>query len=676
MSFFAFSVVTPYAVANELSLFNDEIPIVLSATRLAQPQTEAPSSITIIDRKLIKVSGAKSIPELFRLVPGMHVAYYRGNTPVVGYQGLNGENPQGVQVLIDGRSVYSPLFGGVDWSNIPLVIEDIERIEVIRGANGSSFGSNAFQAVVNITTTHAVQSNGFEVKSTVGERGYQRTLLKGGMSFSDIDFRISASHIDDNGYKGNSDDTRQDLLTSRIDYQITSNDNLQVNFGVVNSLKQTHKQGSLTDLFEPLRYVDESNYSLHAKWEHVISNKHQFTTQASYTRHISKDKVTSTFDTADIGLDFSLGNVVSNLNYTNYYDRYDIEFEHQLHLADSIRASWGLGNRNDRISQPYWLGNEHTFDNSIQRVFGNLEWRPSEKFIINAGALWEHSQLSGDHVSPRLAVNYLLTPYHSMRLSVLRATRAPVIADNNYNTDVSLISLDDPGRVLTQPIFRSVSGLDPETVDSLELGYHGLFLNKSLTLDIKLYRNEYNKLIDTTHPDSSPAILTFNNVVIPDPDDLDIDFTTYTYDNLHHANINGFDIEINYRPDSNNLLHAGYAYNHTNVGRVDGNNDIKNILFSVPKDIFNILASHTFDNAYWVSAAFYYTGSIEYLDAGNPVGPMRRLDLNAGKTFNVAEGQTIDVNFTLQLALDKNKDFLKEFTLDNRAFIELSYVIN
>ena len=109
---------SPLLIASEiedLSFFNTDIPIIFSATRLAQPQTEAPATITLIDRQMIKLSGAKAIPELFRLVPGMHVNYFRGNTPTVGYQGLNGQFPQGVQVLVDGRSMYNPLFGGFNW---------------------------------------------------------------------------------------------------------------------------------------------------------------------------------------------------------------------------------------------------------------------------------------------------------------------------------------------------------------------------------------------------------------------------------------------------------------------------------------------------------------------------------------------------------------------------------
>ncbi|PCI67272.1 MAG: outer membrane receptor protein [Piscirickettsiaceae bacterium] len=653
---------------DEASLFDGSIPIVLSATRLAQPQTEAPATITIIDRALIKVSGAKNIPELFRLVPGMHVGYFRGNKPVVGYQGLNSEYPQGVQVLIDGRSVYSPLFGGVDWSNIPLVIEDIERIEIIRGANGSSFGSNAFQSVINITSSHAVQLDGFQVKSTLGERGYQRTLMRAGHSFGDVDFRLTGSHIDDNGYDNNDDDSRQDLLTGRLDVQLTPYDNLQINVGIVNSLKETRNPATQPDPYDPLRYVDESNHSIHARWEHSTDNSQQFVTQFSYTRHLIKDKVTSFFTTPIPGFN----NVVTHIDYTNEYDRFDFEIEHQLEPSENTRLSWGIGLRNDRVKQPYLVGSTQKINNSIQRVFTNIEWRLSDNLLVNSGALWEHSQLSGDDLSPRLAINYLLTPYQSIRLLASRANRAPVLAENNFSTDISLNSLDVPGLVITQALLRSQSGLDAETVDSIELGYHGLFLHNTLTFDLKVFRNEYDNLIDERGQDTDAVVSSFGIPVAT----IDLGFEVRTFSNLHYVNVNGFEAELNYRPDNKNLFHAGYSYSHASVGRLSGlafSAGKKNILFSIPKDTFNILVSHTFDNDIWASTAFYYTGSMEYLDSGNPQGPMRRLDFNAGKTFNVATRQNIDINLTLQLALDKNKDFLNEFNLDNRIFVEASY---
>ncbi len=670
----ALTSVTLQSIADNTSTtFNDElffksvVPIVLSATRLKQPQTESPSTITIIDQRLINASGAKSIPELFRLVPGMHIGYFRGNKPVVGYQGLSGEYPQGVQVLIDGRSVYSPLFGGVDWSNLPLQIEDIEKIEVIRGPNGSSFGSNAFQAVINITTTHAVQLDGVEIKSTVGERGYQRTLLRAGRSFGDLDIRMTVSHLDDNGYEGNDDDLRTASFTSRMDYQINATDTLQLNVGIINSLKETHTPGTLTDPFDPPRNIDESNQSIHAKWEHHIGINEQIITQASYTRHISKDKVSSIFPT----LFPQFSTVLTNIDYTNYYDRYDIEFEHQLQPFDDLRVSWGLGSRNDRVMQPYWMGTKQKRDNSIQRLFGNTEWRATKNFIINAGALWENSQLSGSNVSPRLAVNYLITPQHSLRLSASRAYRAPVLAENNFNADITLQSQDVAGLSITQPLLRSTNNIEPEAVNSFEIGYHGLFIDNTLTFDIKLFRNEYSQLINAIDEDINAVVTLFG---VPQTT-VNLGNEVNTFDNLYKANVNGYEVELNYRPNINTLLHAGYSYHHTHVGQLS-NNTIEDIQSSIPKDTFNLLASHTYNQNITASATFYYTGSMEYLTSGNPQGPMRRVDLNLEKQFDLPNKQQLDIQLTLQLALDKNKDFLNEFHLDNRAFIEASYSFN
>jgi len=648
----------------DVSFFEQEVPIVLSATRLAQPQNEAPATITIIDRELIKLSGAKNIPEIFRLVPGMHIGYFRGNSPVVAYQGLSSEHPQGVQVLIDGRSVYSPLFGGVDWANLSILIEDIERIEVIRGANGSSFGSNAFQSVINITTTHPVQSTGFQLKSTLGERGYQRSLLRTGYDFDDLNIRISAANTSDAGYHNNHDSSRKDIFNTRIDYQLTANDRLQLDMGVVNSLRQTKNPRDSIDPFDPARQFESSNYSAHIRWEHLTRDQQQFTTQFSYTQQSKNDKVSSIIDS---GIS-AIGNTINQMDYSQYYDRYDIEFEHQFQATDNTRVSWGLGGRSDRVYLPLWLGSNKKHHNSLQRLFSNIEWKPVGHIIINAGALWEHNQLSGDNISPRIAVNYLVSDHHSFRFSASRANRAPVHVEESFHADITFNSIPTPGLVLTLPAGRSTGGLDAETVNSFELGYHGLFLDNSLTLDLKLFRNEYDQLIDTTDIDT-PAYISFDGTTISS---LDAGNELNLFDNLYHANINGYEIEINYRPNKNNLLHIGYAYNHINVGQLD-TNGIENIFRSVPKDIFNLLLAHTFDDGLWVSSALYYTGSMEYLDSGNPQGPMRRLDLNMGQSFKLAAGQNLDINLTLQLALDKNKDFLREFNVDNRAFIEASY---
>ena len=134
-----------------------EMPVVLSANRLEQPISDAAVSMSVIDRKTIETSGARTIPEVLRLIPGMQVGFSGnefGDEPkyVVTYHGHSEQYSKQMQVLIDGRSIYEPFFGGINWKAIPVNIDDIERIEVSRGPNIATYGSNAFMAAINIIT--------------------------------------------------------------------------------------------------------------------------------------------------------------------------------------------------------------------------------------------------------------------------------------------------------------------------------------------------------------------------------------------------------------------------------------------------------------------------------------------------------------------------------------------
>ena len=121
------AVALPAHAALTESDFFDEMPVVLSASRLSQPLDEAPAAVTVIDQEMIRASGFRDIPDLLRLVPGFSVAYTRDNTWAVGYHGLGDAFSRRFQVLVDGRSIYSPHFGAVHWGDLPLAIEDIER---------------------------------------------------------------------------------------------------------------------------------------------------------------------------------------------------------------------------------------------------------------------------------------------------------------------------------------------------------------------------------------------------------------------------------------------------------------------------------------------------------------------------------------------------------------------
>mgnify|MGYP001669458617 CR=1 FL=1 len=188
------------ALADDLFLDSQPLPQVLTATRLKQSAAAVPGSMTVIDSELIKASGARDIAELLRLVPGMMVGYTTGNQAAVNYHGTSASDARRMQVLIDGRSVYRAGLATVDWSDIPVAMEDIERIEVFRGPNTVSYGANALMAVVNILTRSPANSHGSRIKVIRGQRGINDYYASQGVGWETGDLRLSLSGQQDDGF--------------------------------------------------------------------------------------------------------------------------------------------------------------------------------------------------------------------------------------------------------------------------------------------------------------------------------------------------------------------------------------------------------------------------------------------------------------------------------------------
>lgn len=145
------------ALANETILLSEsdffvDIPEVTSATRMPQKLSEAPASMTVIDRTMIEASGLQTIPDLLRLVPGFQSYSINANTLGTTYHGASDDFPNRLEVMVDGRSVYLPLLSAVAWNTLGISLDDIERIEVVRGSNVPAQGSNAFFGSIDIIT--------------------------------------------------------------------------------------------------------------------------------------------------------------------------------------------------------------------------------------------------------------------------------------------------------------------------------------------------------------------------------------------------------------------------------------------------------------------------------------------------------------------------------------------
>lgn len=614
-----------HAERQDLFFDNQIVPTVLSASKLPQLRTKAPASITVIDRELIKASGATQVSDIFRLVPGMQVGNARGNFPVVSYQGLSSEFSQGVQVIIDGSSVYSPLFGGVIWSTLPITLEDIERIEIVRGPNSVSFGANAFQSVINITTSHASQEKGTSLSFVKGSQGLERSFARYADSIQGkgLDYRLSLIRTQSSGYSGVSDDFRKSEFSTRIDFSPDHHNKWQLSLSALDSKRQTENPDITSPLlaFDPKRNRNESSQYAQLRWEHSTDDGESFNSQVSYQHFDGKDKYPIPF--------------YNKLDVTGESTRWNADFEHSIEINEGNRAIWGLGVVHENVYSPFHLNTQHARSNTRLRIFGNIETQLTEAFSLNAGALYEYGHIASGNFSPRLAINYSTSSQHGYRLIATRAFRTPVI------TEEYLSSFLGP-----TPLFSSAGNLDAETVDSFEIGYHGIYLQNTLNADVKLHQNKYKKLIDNS----------INNALF--------------IDNTHKASSKGIEIEINYRPDSYNLIHAGYAF--TTI-----DSPIARLEISAPKHNFNALISHKFNSEWRASAAYYNTSKMQYLGSQNDLqSHFQRLDIKAIRTFRVSSDQRVDISLSTQFALDKNVDFHSNAVADNRIYLQVSYRAN
>jgi iron complex outermembrane receptor protein len=541
-------------LADDLFLDSDPLPQVLTATRLKQSPAAVPGSMTVIDNALINASGARDISEVLRLVPGMMVGNISGNQAVVNYHGTNATEARRMQVLIDGRSVYRAGLSTVDWSDIPVAMEDIERIEVFRGPNTVSYGANALMAVVNIITRNPADSHGTRMKVTRGQRGINDFYASQGEGWDDGDWRLSLSGQQDDGF--DTDRTGADYRDSRrlnrfnlavsqalderqsIDWQLNakegSNQRPYTYRPVFSGITSSGNNSDVTakDYAGSLRWNLDINpeHSLYIQgsaqhWDRQqtwracdaeVSFSPQLTElwqlNPNYTERLARNierfiasgappggpgQQVLANQVLDQWRNGARQTVCGDIDQSTRETRYDLELQDTLSLSDSLRLVSGLNYRYDRAdSETYFNG---TLDDTTWRAFGQIEWRASEHWLLQGGAMFEDTQLIGSSLTPRVAVNYLINPRHGLRAVYSEAIRSPDMFENSVNWSYQVTNLQPAayGRSSARYFVRTrgPGDLDQEHMRSRELGYNGYFAEWGLAIDVKLFHDEINGMI-------------------------------------------------------------------------------------------------------------------------------------------------------------------------------------
>ncbi len=497
------------AALDEDPYFTD-LPVVASVSRLPQQLADASASVTVIERDMIRASGARDLNDLFRLVPGFQT--YPNNTDAarVTYHGLTDEDfsPR-VQVLVDGRSQYSPLFrNGVNWATVPVALEDIERIEVVRGSNAVSYGSNAFMGVINIVTVSPALVRGVSVGVNRGNQGVRDVTLRGGGRLGEAgDFRVTYQAKNDDGFEDQfdwKDSFESRLVNVRTDLWLSDEDQLQVDLGhidavtlrgrlnnekvVINGVRTKVLTGG-EDPENPFRDFTQSNSYFQLGWRRALDPGSDFQLRYAYIddrgseAHVERDED-------------------GNLFYVDAFGdrgtRHELEGQHTLTPSDATRVVWGAGYRLDSLRSDTYLQGQGAVYRRVARVFGNLEWKPTEWFTGNLGAAKEYDSLAGRNFSPRASASLHLGPEHTLRVAASRAYRTGGTVDYRGEWRMSPISSTNT----PQPFALEFLGdpdMEQEEITTVELGYLGEWQSLRSSLDVRVFRERIpNRILGAT----------------------------------------------------------------------------------------------------------------------------------------------------------------------------------
>ena len=596
----------------ESDFFND-IPVVLTATRLKQSKKNSPIATTIIDRRMIEASGFTEIADLLRLAPGMLVNYDNGHVASAGYQFLFDSYRVRLQILVDGMSVYTPLFGQMPWTQLGLTIDDVERIEVIRGPSSASYGPNAMTGVVSIITRHAVLDRGLKFKANQGVNGRSEQYFTIGNTKGSFDYRLSLAKRKDNGFKRRYDGKNLSIVNFRGDYQATDKD--VITFSLSNN-SGTYQEDSSDNLNAgmPEHSKNVKQTSFQSKWQHNFSDGDNLVLhyyQQSYNddnNYVGDFAAPFNLVPIDVGAKTSRNNL--EFTYSTNSDWYGLTIG-ALYRKDNTISSQLLYNIDKDII--------------TRQLFANAELQLNKKNILNIGLLHDNNDTGGTTLAPRIALNHHINTNHTARISYSESTRSPFALEEYTNRIIYI-----PDLTTDFTYWTDLSDLKSERIKSFDLGYVGKLNNNSTEIELRTYKNFLTDIIE-----------------------LDSTVGTGGFLQGSSFNVTGFEASISQKFKNTKVI-LNYARSTISAGNLVLG-DAEDYETAAPADTSSILIMHDFSEKLKGSLGYYYTGEYQQLccEGDTQQDSRRRLDLILSKSFKLASYHS-NIKFVLQNVTDEN----------------------
>lgn len=622
-------------VASSAEGYFEDLPVVLSVSRLPQPIDETPGSVTIIDRDMIRRSGARDVVDLLRMVPGFQVSNaYQGSVPYTTYHGTFDESSGRMQVLIDGRSAYSPLRAGDMALGLQtLALEDIDRIEVMRGSGSAAYGARAFLGTLNIVTLATAETRGALLSQTLGNNGINDSVARIGWGDAAASFRLTAKQRADHGLTNAFDTNHGRNLNFRADLAPTTHDEVQIRLGASELYAGAGLAGSVGNP-ERERRFDASHAQL--DWRRTLNAEDSIAVSYAHTSEAQDDRFGYKLPAPFFGTTIDFGGA----------DRMDaLSVQHIFRVSQDVRMVWGGEWRREEIhAQPVFA--VPSLATTFQRLFGNAEWRLSRDWLINAGAMIEHSSLSGTTLAPRFAANWHFAPGQTLRAGVSRGTRPPSMFEKK--ADVRYVV----NGILLQETFVSRGSAATETVLAREIAYLGDWPALRANIDLRLFHERVDNLI--RH--ESYALPPGTNLFGPQ---TAIDFT-----NGRSLPIRGGEYLAKFKLGPGSSLHFGQSFIRIST-------DESVAAKAAPEHSTHLTWFQQLPAGFDFTLGHYRYGSMAAHSLSTQLAPLRRTDLRLARRFDVGSSRC-EAAVTAQNLGRAYSDYLPTFKFERRLFGTLS----
>ena len=520
-------------------LMNIEIT---SVAKKEQRVGETAAAIFVITQEEIRRSGVTNIPEALRLAPGVTVSRIDGNSWAIGIRGFGSGLSRAVLVLIDGRSVYTPLFSGVYWDVQDTLLEDIDRIEVIRGPGGSIWGANAVNGVINIITKSATETQGLLTTAGGGseEKGFG-SLRYGGKIGEDFSYRVYGK-----GFRRDSqftphlsdvDDWQMGQGGFRSDWNLRERDKLTFQGDIYKGYSGLRTRvSSFSAPFSTIveKDTDLSGMNLLGRWNRTPSETSNLALQIYYDRTFRREPT-----------------------FQEERNTVDLDFQHRFKVTGRQELIWGLGYRftkGDTKSVPTLvISPRNRADNLFSAFIQDEIVLVDDRLRLTVGSKFEHNDYTGFEFQPSGRLLWTPADHHVLWASFSRAVRTPSRVDR----DIAASSAPFPAL----PFFARLLGnkdFESEKVLAYELGYR-IQPTDRLFVDLAGFYNRYDDLfsVETGTPFLEPGRLIF----------------PFQFDNKMKAQVYGIEIAADWRWLDWWRWRFSYSHLRMNLENKPGSND-------------------------------------------------------------------------------------------------------